>query len=177
MPTVDDPPAPPSPDSGEMFQCVYDELRSLARRMRGGTPADTLGPTALVHEAYLRVARAPALAWTSRAHFKAIAAQAMRRILLDRVRRRCADKREGRWTRVTLSAADTPDAGFDIETVDEVIGELERLDPRMARLVEMRVFGGMTHGEIGEELGLAERTVRKEWRTARAWLLTRLPKR
>jgi RNA polymerase sigma factor (TIGR02999 family) len=163
-----------APDSARMFEVIYAELRSLARLIRGGNPAETLQPTALVHEAYLRIARAPFLAWTSEAHFKSIAALAMRRILNDRARRRCADKRGGRWARVTLSGLEDRSWDCHIEAVDAVLTELEQIDPRMAQLVEMRVFGGMTHDEIGAELGLAGRTVRKDWRVARAWLVTRL---
>ncbi len=168
-------PPPSDPDAVRMFKVVYEELRGLARLLRSRHPSETLQPTALVHEAFVRLAQAPAIAWTSQGHFKAIAAQAMRHILLDRARRRCAEKRGGHWARVTLSGIQEHALDCDLEALDGVFAELEQLDPRAARLVEMRVFGGMTHEEIGVELGLAARTVRKDWRIARAWLLTRLP--
>ena len=153
---------------------VYGELRVLANRaLRGGRPGQTLQTTALVNEAYLRLVGQERTRWQNRGHFLAIAAQAMRRVLVDHARRRAAAKRGGREIRVTLEdVADDAAAGRDLEVlaVDEALKELEKVDPQLARLVELRFFAGLSVAETAEALGVSPATVGREWSTARAWL-------
>jgi len=149
---------------------VYQELRALAERQLGREhAARTLNPTALVHEAYLKLAVGGPIDATNRAHFLAIAAHAMRQVLVDTARRRNAGKRGGGWIPTTLGAADQP-----IETrLDELIAldaALDLIEPRQRQIVEYRFFGGMEEREIAELLDISERTVRREWVKARAWL-------
>jgi RNA polymerase sigma factor (TIGR02999 family) len=133
----------------------------------------SLQPTGLVHEAYLRLAGSPDLAWHSRAQFFAIAARVMRQVLVDHARRRRAAKREG--CRVTLTEDAAPAAApLDVLDLEEALTELAALDPRQARVVELRYFAGLDVEETAEALGLSARTVKREWQTARAWLQRRL---
>lgn len=161
---------------------VYDELRMLAssffKRQQAG---HTLQPTALVHEAYAKlVISGPEMSgeskWTSRAHFFAVAAKAMRQILANHARERRAAKRGGDWHRVTLSEALTPSGQRDLDLValDEALEDLAALDERQARIVELRFFAEMTIEEISHVLGVSVSTVEREWRMARAWLSGRL---
>lgn len=154
-----------------LFPLVYAELRAMAdRQLRGEAVGHTLQATALVHEAYLKLA-APdgAAAWSDRAHFFGIASRAMRQVLVDHARRRRAGKRGGAWSRTTLSgkplALDT-----DPEELLALDAALEGLEPRQREIVEMRFFGGMTEEEVAAALGVSDRTVRREWVKARAWL-------
>jgi RNA polymerase sigma factor (TIGR02999 family) len=161
-----------------MMRLVYDELRRLAAwQMRSERSNHTLQPTALVHEAFLRLTDSAALEWESRAHFFAAAARVMRNVLVDHARARAADKRGGGQTRCTLDeaglAASTPLA-VDVVAVHEALGRLEALDPKLARIVEMRFFAGMTVPEIAEVVGSSRATIEREWATARAWLRTAL---
>jgi RNA polymerase sigma factor (TIGR02999 family) len=159
-----------------LFQSVYKELRELAegyfRRKRGD---DTLQPTALVHEVYLRLARSTA-SFKSREHFLAVAATAMRQILIDRERRRRARKRGGEGTRVTLtgdvvpSGARADDAVVDVLALDAALRTLIQLSERQARIVELLYFGGLTVHETAAALDLSPSLTEKEWRRARAWL-------
>jgi RNA polymerase sigma factor (TIGR02999 family) len=132
----------------------------------------SLQPTALVHEAYLRLAAGHALEWRDRDQFFAIAAHVMRQVLVDHARRRRAAKREG--VHVTLGEADAAMAPLDVLDLEDALKELGRLDSRQARVVELRFFGGLGVEETAEALGLSPRTVKREWRTARAWLQHRL---
>ena len=156
-----------------LFGVVYAELRGLAaglmRRERAG---HTLQPTALVHEAYLRLVGGDAIAWENRAHFFGVAATAMRRILVEHARRRAASKRGGRWQRVTLDEGIEGGASMDLEILDlnRLLGRLGEMDGRMERVVELRVFCGMEMAEIAHILGVSERTVHNDWRVARMWL-------
>lgn len=136
----------------------------------------TLQPTAVVHEAYLRLAAQAERRWQDRAHFKAIAAQAMRQILVDHARRRQATKRGGNRQRVTLSeAADSPASAIvDLLDLDDALAELSTLDERHSVIVQLRFFGGLTVEEIADLLRLSQRTVELDWKMARAWLLWRL---
>jgi RNA polymerase sigma factor (TIGR02999 family) len=150
---------------------VYDDLRRVAQRQLGYEQAErTLNPTALVHEAYFKLARGGALVATDRAHFLAIAARAMRQVLVDQARERKAAKRGGgEWDRTTLTdgawAADfRPD---ELLALEEALQELE---PRQRQVVEFRFFGGMEDQEIATVLGVSERTVHRDWVKARAWL-------
>lgn len=159
-----------------LFALVYDELRSLAASlMRRERPGHTLQPTALVHEAFVRLVDETRLSWQNRAHFMGIAARAMRRILVDHARRRAAAKRGGGWERVSL--ADAPAAEEDTVEVLRLHQALERfaaMDPRGAQVVELRVFGGLTVGEAAQVLGVSRRTVEGDWTAARLWLAREL---
>ena len=156
----------------ELLPLVYPELRRAARRELGLRPNDTLSATALVNEMYLKLAGAAHAAWRDRAHFLAVAAIAMRHILVDRARRRIARKRGGPGGVVTLED-DAVAVQGDAESLLELHDALERLavlDPRLAQVVECRFFGGMTDQETAEALHVTERTVRRDWVKARALL-------
>ncbi len=152
---------------------VYATLRRMANRQMGGERSDhTLSPTALVHEAYLRLVDQNQLDWRDRAHFYAVAARLMRRVLIDHARRRLAGKRGGGAVRVTLNeevagAVASPEALLEL---DRALDNLESLSPRQRQVVEMRFFGGMTHEEVAEVVGVSVPTVRRDWRLAQAWL-------
>ena len=162
------------PDApSELLPLLYDELRGLAEAyMRRGGGGQTLQATALVHEAYLKLVDDTNLTWNDRAHFRAIAARAMRQVLVDHARRRMSQKRGGDWQRVTLGAAVAKSAmgPADLLALDEALTKLEALDERQARVVEKRFFGGLTVEETAEALGVSPRTVEMEWRMAKAWL-------
>ena len=167
----------PSPET--LLEEVYDQLRALARRfMRGGPPGQTLEPTALVHEAYLRLARRSpdANPWESRAHFLAVAAKAMRQVLANHARDRRAIKRGRGAQRVTLSEAVVESGANEIDmmALHDALTELAENDSRKAELVEMRFFGGLTVPEIAHVLNLSTATVEREWRVAKAWIAARL---
>jgi len=153
---------------------VYDELRALAEsRLRAERMGHTLNATALVHEAYVRLAAQETVAWKGRAHFFALASQAMRRVLVNYAEARNAQKRGGQAIHVRLDAvADrlAEHQAHEIMALDGALDELEAFNHRGARVVEYRFFGGLTHEEIGEVMGLSEVTVRRAWRAARAWL-------
>jgi RNA polymerase sigma factor (TIGR02999 family) len=160
---------------------VYDELHRLASRyMRRERSNHTLQPTALVHEAYLRLAVQRAKAWKSRAHFFAVAAIVMRQILVDSARRRNAVKRGDGKIAVSVEAIDErllaldPAQAEDVIAIDEALADLAKINARRSRIVELRVFAGMTRREIAEALGLSERTAEREWAAAQTWLYDRL---
>lgn len=156
-----------------LFSLLYGDLkRQAGRYMRRERRSHTLQPSGLVHEAYLRLAGAPDLDWHSRAHFFAIAARIMRQVLVDHARRKRAAKREG--CLVTLDDADAPAAPLELLDLEDALEDLARLDPRQARVVELRFFGGLDVEETAAVLGLSARTVKREWQTARAWLQHRL---
>ena len=152
---------------------VYDELRKLAAGyLRRERSDHTLQPTALVHESYLRLVNQRTVDWSDRLQFLSIAARMMRRILSDHATARRAEKRGGGVPKVQLDAAlDFCDArAIDIAEVDDALRGLESLDPRQARVVELRFFGGLTIPETAELMALSEATVKREWMTARKWL-------
>ena len=156
----------------ELFSLAYEELRRLAAVVRRGDPSATLTPTALVNEAWLKLASSPPLGATSQLHFKRIAARAMRQILVDAARRRDAAKRGSGQALVTFDesldqAAASPD---EFLALDAALEELARLNPRQAAMVESRFFGGLDVAETAELLGISEATVLRDWRAARAWL-------
>jgi RNA polymerase sigma factor (TIGR02999 family) len=156
-----------------MFPVVYDELRRLASLALRRERADhTLQPTALVHEAFLRLAGTPDAPWQNRAHFVAMAARVMRRVLVDHARGRNARKRGSGEVRISLDDVDVPAAtsGVDLIALDEVLGRLAELDARQARIVELRFFGGLTVEETAVLIDASDRTVKREWQMARAWL-------
>jgi len=157
---------------------VYNELRRLAGRyMQDERTGHTLQPTALVHEAFLRLAGQDRANWRNRAQFMGIAGQLMRRILVDHARKRHAAKRGG--TLVTLEEGignqrSTATQAEEILAVDEALARLDRLDPQQARVVELRYFGGLSAEETAEAMGMSQRTVEREWATAKAWLRAQL---
>jgi RNA polymerase sigma factor (TIGR02999 family) len=157
-----------------LFPLVYDELRRLARhQLRPSGGAGTLHPTGLVHEAYLKLAGGGGLRAENRSHFLAIAGRAMRQVLVDRARSRGTVKRGGGWTPVTLMDGHRP---LEVDPVQMLAlnDAIERLDPRQRQVVEARFFVGLEEREIAEMLGVSERTVRREWVKARAWLVRAL---
>jgi RNA polymerase sigma-70 factor, ECF subfamily len=163
-------------DPAVLLPKVYGELRALAASYFRGRPDQTLQPTALVHEALLRLLK-PGAPIKDRSHFFAIAATAMRQILTDRARRRRAQKRGGpERERVTLSNIAAFESPIDLVVLDELLTRLAALDERQARLVELRFFAGMTEEEAADTLDVSLRTVQKEWRKAKAWLLAELEK-
>lgn len=161
----------------QLTPLVYDELRRVARRyMARESAGQTLQTTALVHEAYLRLIDVRSVEWQSRAHFFAIAAQLMRQILVDFARRHRQLKRGGQAQRVSLEEAliVSRERSPDLVALDEALTELARLDPRQARVVELRFFGGLTEEEVAEVLKISPRTVRGDWGMAKVWLLREL---
>ena len=160
-----------------LLAIVYNELRDLAGRYLKRERIDhTLQPTALVHEVYLKLARQESDGFVNRAQFLGIAAQAMRRILVDHARKHGASKRGSDWVRTVLDDAVTrfDDRAIDLLILDEALERLAKRDPQLATIVEMRFFGGLTNNEIAEALEISERTVRRDWATARAWLRAQL---
>ena len=160
-----------------LMALVYDDLRRRAagylRRERAG---HTLQPTSLVHEAYLRLVDQDRVVWQNRAHFLAIAASMMRRVLMDHGRRQKAGKRGGAGTRVTLDEAfsQVSPRGLDLLALDGALSELAALDEQQARIVELRAFGGLGVEETAEVLGISAATVKRHWAFALAWLQRRL---
>lgn len=169
---------PVSPEEGEaLFEAVYEELRRIARRlMSGQRPDHTLQPTALVHEAYLKLADSRRVPWQGRAHFMRVAARAMRQILINHARDRAAGKRGGGWRRVTLNGdvAGRPDRGLELLELDDALRRLAEKDGRMAQVVELRVFAGMKVREVAHVLGVSPRTVDNDWKVAKLWLTDEL---
>jgi RNA polymerase sigma factor (TIGR02999 family) len=161
-----------------LLPLVYDELRRLAARyMRRERPGQTLQATALVHDAYLRLLKDSHLSWQNRAHFFGIAARSMRQILIERARSRGAAKRGGSQIRVTfdpglIAAAQAPE--LDLEALDEALTRLAALDPELARVVEVRFFGGLSIEETAEALNVSPATVKRRWTVAKAWLAREL---
>jgi RNA polymerase sigma factor (TIGR02999 family) len=157
----------------QLFSAVYQELRNLAAKcFRRESKGITLQPTALVHEAYLKLIDQKAVQWQGRTHFFAVAAQAMRRILVDHARLRGAAKRGGGHKRLHLDDQLLPGIrpNDDILAVDEALSKLAQLDPRQAELVELRFFGGLSVEEAAEVLGISKRAAEREWTMIRAWL-------
>jgi RNA polymerase sigma-70 factor (ECF subfamily) len=159
---------------------VYDELRQIARRhLRREREGHTLEPTALVHEAYARLIDQAKVPWKDRAHFFAIAARTMRRILVEHARKRRAVRRGGDGFRVTLDGVDPPVERHDVDVIqlDDALNELNSLDARQAQLVELRYFAGLSIKETAVLLGISPATVKREWLVARAWLYCEITKR
>jgi RNA polymerase sigma factor (TIGR02999 family) len=156
----------------QILPLVYHELRRAARRELAVRPSDTLSTTALVHELYLKLSRAQRADWRDRAHFLGVAAVAMRHILVDRARRRTAEKRGGSQRHVTLDEQLTRADGQAESLVElhDALDQLALLNDRLARVVECRFFGGMTEQETAEALNITERTVRRDWIKARGLL-------
>lgn len=156
-----------------LLPIVYEELRKRAAAlMRRESPGHTLQPTALVHEAFLKLIQQERIDWRNRAHFFAVAAELMRRILIDHARSRRADKRGGAVTRVSLNEglglSVMRDA--DVLAVDEALNQLAIIDPRQAELVSLRFFGGLSVEEVAVVLNMSKRSVEAEWTVVKAWL-------
>ncbi len=160
-----------------MLALVYRELRSrAAAHLRRERPGHTLQPTALVHEAFLRLVDQDRAEWQNRAQFFGVASQMMRRILVDRARAHRMAKRSGRWSRVTLGEgiAMAQPTDIDVLDLDAALTELAQFDPRKAQITEFRFFGGLSLEETGRALGISLGTVERDWQVARAWLFKRL---
>jgi len=160
-----------------LIPLVYGELHRIAAAyLRREAPDHSLQPTALVHEAYLRLNDIKEIDWQSRSHFFAVSATVMRRILVDHARANRARKRGDGWDAVSLNEAilPSPERAPEILALDEALNRLSGLDPRQARIVELRFFAGMSEEEIGEVLGISSRTVKRDWRVAKAWLFKEL---
>ena len=157
----------------DVFPLIYDELRRLAgQQLRREPDGHTLSPTALVHEAYMRLVDYSSVEWTGRAHFLAAASTAMRRILVDHARGHRSAKRGGALQRVSLDHVElgTEDRADMLVALDEALDRLKALDGRQARVVECRFFGGMTEEETAEALGVGLRTAKRDWAKAKSWL-------
>ena len=158
-----------------LLPLVYAELRRIAHaRMREETPGDhTLQTTALVHEAFVRLAGGADVAWQDRVHFYAVCAQVMRRILIDQARERRALKRGGHEPRVAVGrlAGAVPARDDDLLALDQALDRLAKVDPRMGRVVELRYFAGLSVDETAEVLGVSPKTVQRDWQVAQNWLL------
>jgi RNA polymerase sigma factor (TIGR02999 family) len=157
----------------EMLPLVYAELRRLANFYLTKERRDhTLQPTALVHEAYMRLVDQKHVDWKNRAQFFGLAAEMMRRILMNHARDRAAGKRGGKAERVSLSKVDraSPMKDMDLLALDEALNQLTAMDPRKSKIVEMKFFSGLTTEEIAEILQISEATVKREWALSRAWL-------
>jgi RNA polymerase sigma factor (TIGR02999 family) len=161
----------------EMLPLVYDELHRLAARyLSAERPGHTLQPTALVHEAYLRLINQRRVDWRNRAQFVGVAATMMRRVLVNHARDRAAAKRPGAREQVTLSLVESGGGGRDVELIalEDALERLAALDARKARVVELKFYGGLKMDEIGEVLEVSRATVEREWSFARAWLFDAL---
>lgn len=160
-------------DMDGLFVQLYEQLHALAGNMLVGERDEhTLQPTALVNEAYLRLVDGVPVEWRDRKHFMSVAARAMRHVLIDHGRRRSAAKRGGGWRRITLvddvRVGDFPDT--DIFALSIALSKLERVDPELSRIVELRVFGGLTMQEIADLYSVTRRTMQNHWRVAMMWL-------
>jgi RNA polymerase sigma factor (TIGR02999 family) len=158
----------------QLFSLAYEELRRLASSVKRGDPSNTLSATALVNEAWLKLAKQPSIAATSRLHFKRIAARAMRQLLVEAARRRNAHKRGGDGEVIFVSFDDSFDGAVtpqeNLLALDTALTELARLEPRQAQIVESRFFGGLEVSEISSLIGVSEATILRDWRAAKAWL-------
>jgi RNA polymerase sigma factor (TIGR02999 family) len=163
----------------KLLDLVYEELRRLAAsKMSRESPNQTLQPTALVHEAWLRLVGNSQPAFQNRAHFFSAAAEAMRRILIDRARRKLSARHGGNYERVNVDQLNlaAPDVDEEILVVDEVMDKFARQHPVKAEVVKLRFFAGMTHEETAQVLGISEATARNYWTFARAWILNEVNK-
>lgn len=159
--------------AGQLVPLIYAELRRIAGAQMGRErPGHTLQATAVVHEAYMRLAGEQDIPWQNRAHFFAIAAKTMRRVLLDYARQRHAGKRGGEGARKVEIDAELligDDRLEDVIALDELLGRLTEMDPQQGRIVELRFFAGLNVEETAEVMGISPRTVKREWRLAKAW--------
>ena len=159
----------------QLFVVLYEDLRQIARRQLAAAPTRTLSPTELVHELYLKLAATASRDWHDRGHFYRVASRAMRQLMIDRARARSAAKRGDGQPELELDAqlAGDDDAG-SLLALNEAIEALAARDPRLAEVVELRFFGGLTGEQVAQVLGVTERTVKRDWRLARAFLHARM---
>lgn len=161
-----------------LLPIIYAELRSIAERLFAQRkPTETIQPTILVHDVFMKLAQKTDQEWESRAHFFAVAAKAMRDLIVDHARRHHAAKRGGGWKRITFAALgeNHPEEHvIDVLDLEDVLKRLGEVDPRQERIVELRFFAGLSVEEVARVLGVSERTVMYDWRMARAWLRTHL---
>jgi len=172
---IQDPESGTDASASQLFPLIYDELRRLARGyMAGERPGHTLQPTGLVNEAYLKLVDLTRIDWQGRTHFLAVAATAMRRLLIDHARGRGRQRRGGEWRPVTLGYSLVPErGGLDVDQLldlDAALEKLALLDARQAKVVELRFFAGLSVAQVATALGLSKRTVEGDWQHARAWL-------
>lgn len=163
--------------ANQLMTLVYDDLHRIAgREMRREQGEHTLQTTALVHEAYLRINRSAQIDWRDRGHFFAVAATQLRRVLVDHARQRRSEKRGGSVVRLSLIEQDGSAIGVDerLLAVDEALGRLETLDARVAKVVELRYFGGLTEAEAAEALQISIATLKRDWDFAKTWLTEQL---
>jgi RNA polymerase sigma factor (TIGR02999 family) len=160
----------------DLFSTTYEELKRLAARVRRGDPSNTLSTTALVNEAYLKLARSFNFTSESQLHFKRIAARAMRQLLVEAARRRNSNKRGGGRLMITLDESVSATSPFseDVLALDAALNNLARMNPRQALMVEYRFFGGLDLDETARALEVSESTIDRDWRAARAWLASEL---
>ncbi len=161
----------------DLLPIVYDELRELAQKyLRGERKNHTLQPTALVHEAFMRLVDQSRVNWQGRTHFFAVGAQAMRRILIDHARARGRGKRGGDWQRVVLSGLKAEKSIDEVDsiTLHDALETLASLDEQQARIVELRFFGGLTVEEVAKVMGVSKRKIEGDWTHAKAWLRNKL---
>ncbi len=164
----------PSQTPEDLLALVYGELRQLAAaKMANESGTQTLQPTALVHEAWLRLSGGRQGQWQNRGHFFAAAAEAMRRILIERARRRARLKHGAGKTHLDISELELPDAAPDdrLLAVNEALKQFESADPAKARVVLLKFFGGLTNAEVAETIGVTERSIERQWAFAKVWLL------
>jgi RNA polymerase sigma factor (TIGR02999 family) len=167
----------PSEAVRQLMPLVYDELRALAeKQLRSENAGHTLQPTALVHEVFMRLVEQSKVNWKGRAHFLAVSAQAMRRILVDHARTRGRVKRGGDWRRVILDEKLAPPKLREVDSValNDALETLATLDEQQARIVELRFFGGMSVAEVAHILGVSKRKIEGDWTHAKAWLRAEL---
>jgi len=162
----------------ELMKRLYAQLRQVAQvRLSGERAGHTLQPTALVHEAYLKIVQGETVSWQDRAHFIAVAARAMRQIIIDGGRRRQAAKRQAPESpTLLLQAMGEVDQSVDLMALDQALSRLEQLDEKQARIVELKYFGGLTTNEIAAVMDISPATVHRYWRAARSWLFLELGK-
>jgi RNA polymerase sigma factor (TIGR02999 family) len=158
----------------QLFSLTYEELRRLASSVKRGDPSNTLSPTALVNEAWMKMAKSPGIAAESPLHFKRIAARAMRQLLIEAARRRNSHKRGGDGEAIFVTFDESLDGaatdGEQLLALDAALTELSQMEPRQAAIVEARFFGGFEVSEVATLLGVSEATVLRDWRAAKAWL-------
>jgi RNA polymerase sigma factor (TIGR02999 family) len=163
--------------ANQLIELVYDDLhRIAAREMRREHGEHTLQTTAVLHEAYLKIFGSEPVAWNDRAHFYAVAAQQLRRVLLDHARRARSQKRGGGIVKLSLWESDAPAVGLDerLLSLDEALARLEALDARAAKVVELRFFGGLAEADAAEVLGISVATLKRDWDFAKTWLASQL---
>ena len=163
--------------ANQLMELVYADLhRIAAREMRREHGEHTLQTTAVLHEAYLRIFRSEPVDWKDRAHFYAVAAQQLRRVLLDHARRTHSEKRGGSIVKLSLLESDSGALGLDerLLALDEALTRLEDLDPRAAKVVELRFFGGLTESDAAEVIGISVATLKRDWDFAKTWLAVQL---